>query len=138
MLRVQLSVVNQRLGLSLRGRARGGGVLLGAFEQLGTGLLGGSKHLLSVGAERRERVALRLLIALLLQLGLQLQNAIIIRGNLLSHVGQRAMGLVHAILGNLECRVHLLFVVSSQHHRETVHHVCPSFHIRNLARPQAL
>ena len=126
---VQFGVVDQRFGLRLRGLAGGGGVLLGAFEQFGTGLFRGGKHLLGVGAKGSKGVSGRLLVLFLLQLCLQLQDAIIRGGDLLAHVGQRLLGPVHTLLSGIEGRIDLFLVISSQHHRETIHHCCLSFRI---------
>ena len=117
MLRIQLRVVDQRLRLSLGGRASRGGILLGTLQQLGAGLLRGGKHLLGVGAQRGERVVLgRLTVALLLQLRLQLQQTIPILLDLRTQRGQR-------LLRAGKRPVHLLLIVSTYHNRELVRHV---------------
>ena len=124
MLGIQLGVVDQCFGLSLSRGTDGGRVLLGAFQQFGTRLFGGGKHLLGVRSQGSEAVAFRLLVLLFLKLGLQLQNTVVIRRNLLTHAGQRLLRTLHTLLSSVEGSINLLLVISSQHHRETIHHRC--------------
>ena len=94
MLGVKFRVIQQGFSLSLGGRASRRGILLGTVQQLLAGLLGGSEHLLGVCAKRCERITPRRLLDVVLfflQLGLQLQDRVIARLDLLAKTLQRLL-----------------------------------------------